>query len=124
MSDKPPRRLSTICPNCGRRVGIGAGIKAPTPFTIKCPHCRTWLLVRMRGMIPFVAAVVAFVGLSVMSVFWVFAAAGAFWGTLYLLLMLIVWLALEIGTCVLLFTHAQFTPLTRKGRAKIKTGLE
>ena len=123
MSDKPTRRLSTPCPNCGRRVGIGAGIKAPTPITIQCPHCRTWLLIRMRGMVPFVAALVAFVSLCVWSVFAVFAATGAFWGMLYLLLMLAVWLTVEIGTCVLFFTHAKFTPLTRKDRGKIKTGL-
>ncbi len=123
MDDRPPRRLSTPCPNCGRRVGIGAGIKAPTPFTIRCPHCRTWLLIRMRGMIPFVAGLVAFIILCVWSVFQVFALAGAFWGWLTVLLMLAVWLAVEIGACVLFFTYARFTPITLR-RNKIKTGLE
>jgi hypothetical protein len=95
-----------------------AGLKAGTPFAIKCPHCKTTLIVRMRGLIPLVLAIIGFVSLCVWSVQPFFAAFGAFWTGVYILLLLAFWLFLEIATGVILFTHATFTPYRRRRRSR------
>jgi hypothetical protein len=113
---KQPKRILTACPCCARRIGLMTGLKAGTPFAIKCPHCKTTLLVRMRGLIPLVLAVIGFVSLCVWSVKPFFAAFGATWTAVYILLLLAVWLLLEVSIGVILFTHARFTPISRLRR--------
>ena len=42
------------------------GLKAPTPFHFRCPHCRTKLRVQMQGLWPLLTFIVClFVGLAV-----------------------------------------------------------
>jgi hypothetical protein len=118
MDGKRPTRISTACPRCDRRIGLMAGLKAGTPFALKCPHCKTTLIVRMRGLIPFVLAITALISLSVWGVHPIFVRFGSFWTGLYVVFLLVGWFALEIATGVILFTHARFTPINWKRRGK------
>ena len=115
---KQPKMISTPCPQCSRRIGLMTGLKACTPFAIKCPHCKTTLAVRMRGMIPLVVAVTALITLFIGATVPIFAAFGAFWTGLYIVLLLVGWLALEIAAGVLFFTYASFVPINRNKRDK------
>ena len=54
------------CPACRGELSLLDGLKAPTPFHFRCPHCRARLRVRMRGLWPLLIFVVClFTGLAV-----------------------------------------------------------
>lgn len=113
---RPTRRLSTPCPCCQRRIGIGAGIKAPTPFTICCPYCKTWLFVRMRGLVPLTLGILALVAALGAGLMWVQASLGGAWMGACVVLLLAAGLALDIALSVILFTNATFTPINKAKR--------
>lgn len=46
------------CPVCNREISLLAGVAAPTPFHLRCPHCRAKLRIRMEGLWPFLMLVV------------------------------------------------------------------
>jgi hypothetical protein len=52
-----------ICPACGGKISLWAGLKAPTPFHFRCPHCKARLRVAMLDLRPFlILAVLIFIG--------------------------------------------------------------
>jgi hypothetical protein len=105
-------KTQTVCPACNGTVSFWAGFRAPTPFTIRCPNCKTKLKTVFPGL-PFIFAVVL-VGFITVS-----------WGSLAFLIahrlsflrflaingcLLILWLVLEVVFAVILFTYASFVP--------------
>ena len=105
-----------VCPACDGTLTFWSAFKAPTPFTIRCPACKT----KLRTVFPrlgliFAIVLVSFsgVGGGALTLFIVdritFLQFLAVMGCLTLL-----WLALEIVLGVLLFTYAKFLPRESK----------
>jgi DNA-directed RNA polymerase subunit RPC12/RpoP len=102
-------KTSGTCAACQGKLSLWAGLTALTPFYIRCPHCRTKLRVRMRGLwLFFLFIVLLFVG---GGVGW-FAAWRKFgWAGLSIgfACCAVVWLLVEAAAAVTLYTHAEFT---------------
>lgn len=65
-SDTPFMKTRANCPTCRGELSLLDGLKAPTPFHFRCPHCRAKLSVQMRGLWPLLILVVClFAGLAV-----------------------------------------------------------
>ena len=69
------------CPACRGELSLLDGLKAPTPFHFRCPHCRARLRVRMRGLWALLILVVClFTGLALecLAVWRAFGRTGLF----------------------------------------------
>ena len=109
-------KTSTICPACGHTLTFVDGIKAPTPFFIRCSRCRTNVRVHLPLLIPFLIVFVALFLPSVALVPMIADRFGTLWALLYSFWLLIGCLLAEAGTGVALFTFARFTV---KGKAAL-----
>jgi hypothetical protein len=100
---------SGICPACQGRLSLWAGLKAPTPFHFRCPHCGAKLRIEMRNFWPFLFFVLlAFVGLVIL---WIgawrkFGMAGLATGFICYPIACIV---AELATGIVFYTYAKFT---------------
>ena len=98
-----------ICPACQGQLSIWVAIRSPSPFSLRCPHCKKKLRVRMRGLWPFVIVVVLmFIALAAacIAAFGLFGWLGFFFGIAGLLLF---WIIAEFATSILYFNYAKFT---------------
>jgi hypothetical protein len=96
------------CPACQGKLSLWAGLKAPTPFFIKCPDCKTKLRVRMRGLWFFVLFMVALIICAVVGVMiaWhEFGLKGLILGTACYLVFLVL---ADIAMSVVYYTYAKF----------------
>jgi hypothetical protein len=100
----------TECPVCHGDVSLWDGMRAPTPFRIRCPHCRTRLQVKMRGL-RWVFALMVLVGIGV----GVWLAELWFRSRRLLILgvacVVVAWLIAELVAGVVLYTYARFDPV-------------
>src|SRR5262245_45770253 len=102
-------KTSGICPSCEKQLPMSAVIRAPTPFRVRCRHCKEKLSVQMRGMWQLTILVsLMCAGLTLACIFSLFA-----FGLTGLAIscagFLLFWIVLEVGTAVLFFTYARFT---------------
>src|SRR5437899_12807045 len=105
-------KTSATCPACGNNMSLWDGMKAPTPFHFRCPHCTARLRIQMRGLWPLLILVVClFAGLAVGCI-----AAWRKFGARGLLIALVCYaaasFAAEVTAGIVFYTYGTFT---RKG---------
>ncbi|MDB6110126.1 MAG: hypothetical protein JWR69_1876 [Pedosphaera sp.] len=114
-------KTSTACPKCSGQITLWHGLRAPTPFRIRCVRCRAKLRVRLPGltaafaMICLLALVLGgYLGCLIVMRRWTEA------GVLGVAV-LAGWLAFELVGGMVLFTYARFTVVDPKTEAMQKT---
>jgi hypothetical protein len=102
-------KTNGICPACEGKLSLWVALKAPTPFHIRCPHCRARLSIAMPWLWPFfILVLLFFAALAIASaVAWrKFGIRGLLTGLAgYLLVLLIA----ELVIGVAFFTFGKFT---------------
>ena len=110
-------KTSALCPVCEGRLSLWAGLRAPTPFRLRCPHCRTLLLIRIRGLWLVFTFMVLFACGAVASCVALFLQFG--WRAAIVGVSICVHLPFiaDIATRIVFFTYADFVPEQRGGDA-------
>lgn len=114
MFDSTKRKqISTSCPRCLGRIGLLAGMRSQSPFSVRCPHCKTKLAVRMPGQLRLILMVVALLVPAIWAIHPIHAAFGMFGTILYSVLLLLLGMVLDASMGVIYFTHARFIPVDK-----------
>ena len=106
-------KTSTECPSCQGELTLWTGLRAPTPFFIRCPHCQTVLRTRMRGLswLCVLMSVLILGGLAGCAVLYFkhgWAACGVALAAFFVFFFIA-----EIVTGMVFYTYARFEPVKR-----------
>ena len=98
------------CPACGGRLNVWSGLRSMSPVSMRCPHCRRKLAIRLRGRAFYITAVVFALVVCIFALFrgWPHFPAA----TLVTRFAIIVagWFLLELATAVFYFSFATLVP--------------
>ncbi len=86
------------------------GLKAPTPFHFKCPHCRARLRVQMRWLLLLMLIIVclfAGLGLGCLAAWRTFGRKGFIVGLLFCVA---AWVLAEMLTGITVYTYGRLVP--------------
>ena len=110
-------KTSSNCPSCGGRLNFWTALKAPTPFRLRCTHCKAALKVVLPGLWALMVVICAlFILLGIGTVYaflrhgWPYFFAG-------LSALLFLWLIIEIFTMIVFYNNASFVVMPGKKKA-------
>jgi hypothetical protein len=102
-------KTSATCPACGGRLTVWAGLRSPSPLSMRCPECRRKLSIQWRALPFFVCAVVVgiIIGVFFLISGWIRLPGDT---AIRFAVLLVGSLLLELVTAVVFFTFATFAP--------------
>jgi hypothetical protein len=105
-----------ICPACRGALSLWTGLKAPTPFHLRCSHCKTKLRIEIKGfwlLLIFIVVLVVGLAIAWFAAVKKFGLLGFFAGFLFYA---VACLVMEIVTGMIFYTYARLTPKITKGK--------
>ena len=103
-------KTTRSCPACNQSIFFLSGISSPTPFSVKCPHCKAEVKIRLPYLkISYVFLIILFILLALKAAAIYNSSGFSYTFLLFVSAIILFWFTLEIVVGILLFSYGNFT---------------